>query len=179
MSPLENLFNIIQKNKEKTSDDTKSIVRVSSSSSSSVSRSSSESRTSSTSSSSSRSSSSSPSSRPSRFGSHGKKKKIKKTTSTSGGSASEPELQQLSPQERLVKKVKETLRTESSQRGDSQEPSNRKKVIIRKEIDNEEDSNRLSKSRISRQFRPGRSQIKSVKVRVRRIDEIPPHPVVY
>merc|ERR1711902_442779 len=88
MSPLENLFNIIQTSKGAP----KSDVRVTSSSS----------RSSSSSVSSSRSSSSSSST-------GGRRKKVKKSINRTDSS----QLHELSPQERLVKKVQETLRNEN------------------------------------------------------------------
>ena len=81
-----------------------------------------------------------------------------------------------------MKKVQETLRNENNadtEVKDIVRPSNsRKKVIFRKRKG--EEVARLGQlPRIGRQFQPGSSQIKSVKVRVRRIEEIPPYPIVY
>ena len=169
MSPLENLFNIIQSNQE-TPEKPEPSVRVTSSSSSSSSRSVS-------------SSSSSSSVRSSSSSTGGRRKKVKKSTKSHLRSTGDRSLQQLSPQERLVKKVQETLRNESdtadTEARDIVRPRNsRKKVIFRKRKDEEVDqSGQLP--RIGRQFKPGSSQIKSVKVRVRRIEEIPPFPIVY
>ena len=89
------------------------------------------------------------------------------------------DLHHLTPQERLVKKVQETLRNENGEAKDIVRPSNsRKKVIFRKRT-GEEALRSGQLPRIGRQFQPGSSQIKSVKVRVRRIEEIPPFPIVY
>ena len=171
MSPLENLFNIIQSNQE-TPEKPEPSVRVTSSSSSSSSRS----VSSSSSSSSSRSSSSS-------TGTGGRRKKVKKSTKSHSRSTEDRSLQQLTPQERLVKKVQETLRNENNKADteakDIVRPSNsRKKVIFRKRK-GEEAARSGQLPRIGRQFQPGSSQIKSVKVRVRRIEEISPYPIVY
>ena len=82
-----------------------------------------------------------------------------------------------------MKKVQETLRNENNNADtevkDIVRPSNsRKKVIFRKRKG--EEVARLGQlPRKGRQFQPGSSQIKSVKVRVRRIEEIPPYPIVY
>ena len=82
-----------------------------------------------------------------------------------------------------MKKVQETLRNENNKADPEAKnivrPSNsRKKVIFRKRK-GEEDARSGQLPRIGRQFEPGSSQIKSVKVRVRRIEEIPPFPIVY
>merc|ERR1712029_539517 len=143
MSPLENLFNIIQTNKAAP----KSAVRVTSSSS-----------------------------RCSSSSTGGRRKKVKKSINRKTDSS---QLHELSPQERLVKKVQETLRNENKEKEEAKDivrqSSQRKKVIFRKRKD--EEVTKLP--RTGRHFRPGSSQIKSVKVRVRRIDEIPPFPIVY
>ena len=151
MTPLENLFNII--NSEKSEEESvKTVVRVTSSSSSS-------------------------SSSVTSSSSGGRRKKVKKSVRGSR----EGQHLNLSPQERLVKKVRETLRNDNSQQESfkdlSRPTSPRKKVILRKRKDEVEQT-----ARIGRSFRPrlpGSSQIKSVKVRVRRIDEVPPFPIVY
>jgi len=175
MSPLENLFNIIQSNQE-TPEKPKPSVKVTSSSSSSSSRSVSSSRTVS-------SSSSSSSSRSSSSSTGGRRKKVKKSAKSHSRPTEDLSLQQLTPQERLVKKVQETLRNENNNADtevkDIVRPSNsRKKVIFRKRKG--EEVARLGQlQRKGRQFQPGSSQIKSVKVRVRRIEEIPPYPIVY
>lgn len=175
MSPLENLFNIIQSNQE-TQEKPKPSVKVTSSSSSSSSRSVSSSRTVS-------SSSSSSSSRSSSSSTGGRRKKVKKSAKSHSRPTEDLSLQQLTPQERLVKKVQETLRNENNNADtevkDIVRPSNsRKKVIFRKRKG--EEVARLGQlQRKGRQFQPGSSQIKSVKVRVRRIEEIPPYPIVY
>ena len=92
-----------------------------------------------------------------------------------------PQLHSLSPQERLVKKVQETLindnsKSEKEELRDIRRPdSSRKKVILRKRVIDED--NKLP--RIGRTYNPDKSQIKSVKVRVRRIEELPAFPIVY
>ena len=92
-------------------------------------------------------------------------------------------LHHLSPQERLVKKVQDTLINDNSNsdtrdvKDITRPTASRKKAILRKRVNEEEEDGKLP--RIGRTFKPGSSQIKSVKVRVRRIDEIPPFPIVY
>lgn len=158
-SALENLFNIISANKGSDNDSTKTVIKVTSSSSSS--------------------SSSSESSGPNvRIRPHGKKTG-KRNGSREGGNATpteDPTLQNLTPQERLVKKVKETLRN-----GDQKEPdqsrsrsNRRKKVIFRKK---KTDDDQLPRS--GRKLGSDGTQIKTVKVRVRRIVEPQPFPIVY
>ena len=93
-----------------------------------------------------------------------------------------PDLQRLTPQQRLVKKVQETLRNENRNpeeeaRDIIRQTNPRKKVIFRKRKDGEVRQAELPRE--GRKFQPGSSQIKSVKVRVRRIEEIPPFPIVY
>ena len=176
MSPLENLFNIIKTSKE----DSEPVVRVTSSSSTSSRSSSSRS---STSVSSSSSSSSISSSIPS-ASNGGKRKKVKKSVAghTRTKATESPDLQRLTPQQRLVKKVQETLRNENRNQEEEardiiRQTNPRKKVIFRKRKDGEVRQAELPRE--GRKFQPGSSQIKSVKVRVRRIEEIPPFPIVY
>jgi len=156
MSPLENLFNIIKADR-RPPEPVVTVVSSSSSSSSSVS----------TSVSTSRSSSSSTGSR--------RKTKVKKSVRA-------PQLHSLSPQERLVKKVQETLRNDNSEKYDVRDITRptipRKKVILRKRVNDENESLRKL-PRIGRTFDPGSSKIKSVKVRVRRIEDLPTFPIVY
>ena len=148
MTPLENLFNIINEEKQ-GEEEVKTVVRVTSSSSSS-----------------------------SVSSQAGRKKVVKKSLRGSRGPA---QLLHLSPQERLVKKVQETLRNENSEDDpvkDLNRPTSpRKKVIFRKR--KEEEVRQQQVPRLGRSSRPGSSQIKSVKVRVRRIEEVPPFPIVY
>jgi len=174
MSPLENLFNIIKTSKE----DSEPVVRVTSSSSTSSRSSSSRS---STSVSSSSSTSSISSSRPS-VSNGPKRKKVKKSVAGHTRATESPDLQRLTPQQRLVKKVQETLRNENRNpeeeaRDIIRQNNPRKKVIFRKRKDGEVRQAELPRE--GRKFQPGSSQIKSVKVRVRRIEEIPPFPIVY
>jgi len=174
MSPLENLFNIIASKTGKENDSEKTLVKVTSSSSSS-------------------SSSRGPNVRP-----HGriKGKKTKKgqrlVSSSRPVSNKHPILEDLSPQERLVKKVKDTLvknkdniaggvskengrRPTKSDMNLSRPQSNRKKVIFRKK--------KLDRFGNGHNPREGRtlegSNMKRVKVRVRRINETPTFPIVY
>ena len=150
MSPLESLFQII----------------TSSSSSSS---------SSSTSSSSSSSSPSSLSQKGVRVTSHGrkqgKKKKGSKRPPSAPSPTEDPELRGLSPQERLVKKVQETLVVQDgpSLQARDRPRGVRKKVILRKE-----------KPREGRRLGAEGSKIKTRKIRVRRPEEEPPlFPIVY
>jgi len=155
MSPLETLFQIIT---------------TSSSSSSS---------TSSSSSFSSSSSSPSSSQKGVRVTSHGRKQGKRKKGSKRPSAPSpteDPELRGLSPQERLVKKVQETLGT--GQEGPSLQARDRprgvrKKVILRKEKPDR------GLPREGRRLGEG-SKIKTRKIRVRRPEEEPPlFPIVY
>ena len=145
MSPLESLFQIITS---------------SSSSSSSTSSSSS-------------SSSPSLSQKGVRVTSHGRKQGKKKKGSKRPPAPSpteDPELRGLSPQERLVKKVQETLVVQDgpSLQARDRPRGVRKKVILRKE-----------KPREGRRLGEG-SKIKTRKIRVRRPEEEPPlFPIVY
>merc|ERR550534_2828674 len=135
--------------------------------------------TSSSSSSSSSTSSSSSSSSPSlsqkgvRVTSHGRKQGKKKKGSKRPAAPSpteDPELRGLSPQERLVKKVQETLVVQDgpSLQARDRPRGVRKKVILRKE-----------KPREGRRLGEG-SKIKTRKIRVRRPEEEPPlFPIVY
>merc|ERR1711874_133107 len=106
-----------------------------------------------------------------------RKAKVKKSLGSRGRPS---RLLNLSPQERLVKKVQETLRNdnngEESLKDLTRPLTPRKKVIFRKKKEGED--SKAGIPRISRSFRPGSSKIKSVKVRVRRIDEVSPFPIV-
>merc|ERR1711892_1149556 len=162
MSALENLFSIISSNQNNDKDSTKTVIKVTSSSSSS--------------------SSSRESSVPNvRIRPHGKKQgKRKKSTRPSNATPTpteDPSLQNLTPQERLVKKVQETLRSGDNENEDAdlvRPKSNRKKVIFRKK---KTDNDQLPRS--GRKLGSEGTQIKTVKVRVRRIVEPLPFPIVY
>jgi len=155
-SALENLFSIISSN-----DDSKTVVKVTSSSSSS--------------------SSSGPNVRIRPHGKkHGKRKKSNRPSNATPTPTEDPSLQNLTPQERLVKKVKETLRSGESVTDDAdlvRPKSNRKKVIFRKK---KTGNDQLPRS--GRKLGPDSGSpipIKTVKVRVRRIVEPLPFPIVY
>jgi len=150
-SALENLFSIISSNDNAAS---QTVVKVTSSSSSS--------------------SSSSESSGPNvRIRPHGKKQGKRKSSNPTP--TEDPSLQNLTPQERLVKKVQETLRSGENKEADRARPkSRRKKVIFRKK---KTDDDQLPRS--GRTLGSEGTQIKTVKVRVRRIVEPQPFPIVY
>lgn len=158
-SALENLFSIISSGKGNDNDASKTVIKVTSTSSSS--------------------SSSSESSQPNiRIRPHGKKQgKRKKSVGPSNATPTEdPSLQNLTPQERLVKKVQETLISGENKEADHVRPksSRRKKVIFRKK---KTDDDQLPRS--GRKLDSEGTQIKTVKVRVRRIVEAQPFPIVY
>merc|ERR1712243_180759 len=94
-----------------------------------------------------------------------------KRGSSSPSPTEDPELQALSPQERLVKKVQETLVSKGSSSGDRSRGV-RKKVILRKE---------KSDGKIPRHGRRlgDGSKIKTKKIRVRRPEEEEPFPIRY
>lgn len=155
-SALENLFSIISANNN-NNDASQTVVKVTSSSSSSS------------------SSSSRGSSEPNvRIRPHGKKQGKRKTSGGTPSPTKDPSLQNLTPQERLVKKVKETLRNGEREEGDHTRPKStrRKKVIFRKKKTDDKDLPRAGRSSDG-------TQIKTVKVRVRRIVEPQPFPIVY
>jgi len=155
-SALENLFSIINSG---NNDASQTVVKVTSSSSTSSS-----------------SSSSRKSSEPNvRIRPHGKKQGKRKISGTPSPTE-DPSLQNLTPQERLVKKVQETLRSgESEETGHTRPKSTRrKKVIFRKKKTDAKDFPRSGTALGS-----DGTQIKTVKVRVRRIVEPEPFPIVY
>jgi len=155
-SALENLFSIISSNQN--NDNSKTVVKVTSSSSSS--------------------SSSGPNVRIRPHGKkHGKRKKSNRPSNATPTPTEDPSLQNLTPQQRLVKKVKETLRSGDSATDDAdlvRPKSNRKKVIFRKK---KTGNDQLPRS--GRKLGSEGTQIKTVKVRVRRIVEPLPFPIVY
>jgi len=163
MSALENLFSIISASKENNKDSSQTVVKVTSTSSSSSSSSSRE--------------SSVPNVRIRPHGKkQGKRKKSARPHNATPTPTEDPSLQSLTPQERLVKKVQETLRSGDDSEADIVRPkSNRKKVIFRKKKTNI--SEQLARS--GRQLGSDGTQIKTVKVRVRRIVEPLPFPIVY
>jgi len=131
--------------------------------------------TTSSSSSSSTSSSSSSSGGGVRVRPHGRKqsKKKKGRPSNSPSPTEDPELQSLSPQERLVKKVKETLVVPPLAPQDRPRGV-RKKVILRKE----KPEGQLPRE--GRRLGGGGSKIKTKKIRIRRPEEeAPAFPIVY
>lgn len=156
-SALENLFSIISSGKGNENDASKTVIKVTSTSSSS--------------------SSSSESSQPNiRIRPHGKKQGKRKKGPSNATPTEDPSLQNLTPQERLVKKVQETLRSGEDKEADHARPksSRRKKVIFRKK---KTDDDQLPRS--GRNLDSDGTQIKTVKVRVRRIVEPQPFPIVY
>jgi len=157
VNPLANLFNIATNKQE--SDDSKTVVKVTSSSSTS-------------------SSSSSRRIGPGQ-GRGGKGERRKKKKKAKARPTSNPNLRDLSPQQRLVQKVMETLNQNKeggaaagSQQSlnDGEGPVRKKKIILRKK------KNPLSRS--GRVLEDG-SKMKHIKVRVRRPHTPPPFPIVY
>merc|ERR1712128_98869 len=105
----------------------------------------------------------------------GKRKKSTRPSNATPTPTEDPSLQNLTPQERLVKKVQETLRSGDNKEADRARPkSRRKKVIFRKK---KTDDDQLPRS--GRTLGSEGTQIKTVKVRVRRIVEPQPFPIVY
>jgi len=158
-SALEKLFSIISSETDNNNDASKTVIKVTSSSSSSV--------------------SSSESVGPSvRIRPHGKQQGKRKKVEGNATPTEDPSLQDLTPQERLVKKVQETLRSGENKEEDSTNPRpsrrKKKKIVFRRPKTGNEQLDRAG-----RKLDSEGTPIKTVKVRVRRIVEPQPFPTVY